>query len=105
MLTLLRFVDRDMFMRYVGGGVGHCSDPSMETYEDEVDQDDDIGIEHDSSIHARNSNVDDNNQQDSDLDSDDENQEEWDTEDQIESDDDGDLGPEDDENSDDEYNL
>jgi hypothetical protein len=61
--------------------------------------DDNIEIEHDSSVHPRNPNVDYDDQQDSD--SDDENQEEWETEDQIESDGDGDLGPEDDEYSDD----
>ena len=53
-LTLPRFVDRDMFMRYVGGGVGHRSNPHAEAYKDEVDQDDDmdIDIENDPSVHA-----------------------------------------------------
>ena len=93
-----------MFMRYVGGGVGHRSNPSMETYEDEEDQGDDIDIEHDPSAHARNPNVDFDDQQDGD--SDDENQEESDIEDQPGSDDDSDMGPEDGEDSsdsDDEY--
>jgi hypothetical protein len=92
-----------MFMRYAGGGVGHRSNPSMETYEDE-DQGDDIDIEHDPSAHARNPNVDFDDQQDGD--SDDENQEESDIEDQPGSDDDSDMGPEDGEDSsdsDDEY--
>jgi hypothetical protein len=93
-----------MFIWYVGGGVGHRSNPSMETYEDEVDQNDDIDIERNSSVHTQNPNVACDDQQDDD--SDDENQEEWGIENQPGSDDDSDLGPEDGENnsdSDDEY--
>ena len=93
-----------MFIRYVGGGVGHRSDPSMETYEDEVDQNDDIDAEPDSSVHTQNSHVACDNQPDDN--SDDEDQEEWDIENQPGNDDDSDLGPEDgknDSDSDDEY--
>jgi hypothetical protein len=43
-----------MFMQYVEGGVGHCSDPHTEAYKDEVDQDDnmDMDIENHPSVHA-----------------------------------------------------
>jgi hypothetical protein len=38
-LTFVSFPDRDMFMRYLGGGVGHCSPASIPIYE-ECDDDD-----------------------------------------------------------------
>lgn len=34
-----------MFMRYVGGGVGHRNQTHAEAYEDEVDENDEINVE------------------------------------------------------------
>ncbi|KIY47951.1 hypothetical protein FISHEDRAFT_73360 [Fistulina hepatica ATCC 64428] len=47
MTTIDSFVDRDMFMRYHGGGVGHIdgSNPHVTTIADEADEMDDSAAE------------------------------------------------------------
>lgn len=48
----LSFVDRDMFMRYNGEGVGHCHNafPSGTESVDEATSDDEMDIDHDDSV-------------------------------------------------------
>jgi len=97
-LTRHRFVDRDMFMRHVGGGVGHCSDPRVETYEDDVSEDDDMDISNDTSVPIPDhEDIQDDEQVEGNCsnDEDEEDEENEGQEQQSENDDDDDLGPED----------
>ena len=97
---MVRFVDRDMFMRYVGGGVGHRSDPCAEAYEDD-EQDDEMDIEQETSVHAA-QDLNHNDQQDYDSDGERQDNDSNDTNDEEQQDNDSDDDEQQDNDSDDE---
>ena len=49
-LPRFSFVDRDMFMRYLGGGAGHCTKHHEDPYPD--GEDDDMWIDEDENVNA-----------------------------------------------------
>jgi hypothetical protein len=67
-----------MFMRYVGGGVGHRNQAHAEAYEDELDENDEINIDQARGQEDQHGTDDDNNGDDDDDDDEDEDEDEED---------------------------
>jgi hypothetical protein len=67
-----------MFMRYVGGGVGHRNQTHAEAYEDEVDENDEINVEQGRDQEGQRGTDDDDNGDDEDDDEDEDEDEDED---------------------------